>query len=273
MCGHTFRRHPPQRSRPRSALPASSTDWSTFSLRSLGVRHWPLLPRPSGRFDFDYLQDDYPHLAVIFDVGRRTNQNSSVREYSDVVLSSAPIPINTPPIDPYHWFHPCPLLEWPYNTASLPDKPSDLFHTKAWDLIDSWWSTHSLLFEDAERICGKGEDFNFPYSDLPGGRDGLCVLNSEFHPCYADYVWDLEDYQNFGGKLRPQRRSAISDRCAWNTGRMLERARSFQFLDCAIIEELHFRGLCNRSVTGGHVLLVPNYKGLFYRGQLFFHAR
>ena len=67
--------------------------------------------RPSGRFDFDYLQDDYPHLAVIFDVGRRTNQNSSVREYSDVVLSSAPVPINTPPTDPYQWFHPYPLLE------------------------------------------------------------------------------------------------------------------------------------------------------------------
>ena len=123
---------------PRSSLTPGLAPWVDFASMHLGVSHWTLFPDSYTVENFDYLEGEYPFIRVIYDAGRRSNQNTKVPEYVDVVLSSAPIPVCVPPPCPVFWLHPCPLLEWPYNTTSLPQCPSDLFlSTNTWDTIVS----------------------------------------------------------------------------------------------------------------------------------------
>ena len=147
----------------------------------------------------------------------------------------------------------------------LPRSPADIFIDPLdWQRMCTWWETSMDCMRECELHLLAGKPYRFDYSRLEGGKHGLFISNQAIKPAFRNYIWDLRPFHDSQpGPLWPQAQHPRHERCSWDTAAMLRAASASRYPDLAILEELHRHGLDNRSVDPGHIVLVPNYKGMF----------
>ena len=221
----------------------------------------------------------YPGVNVdlsITDVFRSENVRSPT-PWADVLRSQAP-EINVPPDTRHSVWHRAafPRTIRPSGNVEngyFPSHPADIFNDPAdWGLILLWVKVVSEGFALADQYLlpdGKffhlRKDFRFPYSDLPGGKDGLFIPESRRRFGFRGVIWDLRFFLSGQGHIRPYRPDLIDpqSRCDLNLAAMVDEAHFRNYPDIEFLVEMKNLGIHNRGHVWQSVLLCPPYKGLF----------
>jgi hypothetical protein len=140
----------------------------------------------------------YPGVNVdlpLADVFRSENVRSAM-PWADVLRSQAP-EINVPPDTRQRVWHRAAFSRAIHPSGTVenglfPSHPADIFlDSSDWGLIIRWAEVCSAGFLLADQyLLPDGAsyhlraDFRFPYSDLPGGRDGLFIPESRRRPIF-----------------------------------------------------------------------------------------
>jgi hypothetical protein len=92
----------------------------------------------------------------------------------------------------------------------------------------------------------------------------LVIPFSRRHPDFAWTPWDLRDFNEDNGPIKPvDFETDPQSRTTLKLQAMYDEAARLEYPDIEYIEELLVYGMDNRAYVAGDVVLTPNYKGFF----------